>query len=398
MSAVRKVEDHSQSRDNQILPVVLHTRVVSGQGGGPEKTILNSPRFLESLGYRALCAYMHPPEDAGFASIVERAAEANAPLLSIPDRGLRDWSIFRRMLNICREQNVAIWHGHDYKSNFLGLVLRRYWPMKLVTTVHGWVKFTVRTPLYYWIDKRCLRKFDRVLCVSDDLYESCLGNGVPEHRCRLVYNGIDTNQYQRSLPIADAKVRLGIPPHRMVVGAVGRLSQEKGFDLLIQAVANLIDTGIDLQLIIAGEGDARAQLEGLISSQSDPSRFRLLGHRSDTIELFQAMDIFTLSSLREGLPNVILEAMAMETPVVATRIAGVPRLVQHEHNGLLIEPGRTNELTAALSMLIDNTNLRRSYATAGRDTVETNFGFEKRMRYVAGIYAGLTDQAVIADR
>lgn len=368
------------------VPVVLHTRVVSGQGGGPEKTILNSPRFLTELGYRGVCAYMHPSGDPGFDVLRSRAEDANAPLISIPDRGIRDWRVFRRMLDICRSENVSIWHGHDYKSNFIGLMLRRFHPMQLITTVHGWVKFTKKTPLYYWIDKRCLRKYDRVLCVSDDLYDACLDSGVSPKKCQVVYNGIDTLQNRRTLPADGAKTQLGFPADRFTIGAVGRLSAEKGFDVLIHSVGRLIAAGHNLQLLIAGEGDDRPRLEALIQSQSDPGRFQLLGHRNDIPELFQAMDAFALSSLREGLPNVLLEAMAFEVPVVATRIAGVPRVVQDGENGLLVEPGQQDALTAALQRLLREPELRPRFAREGRQTIEQNFSFERRMQHVAAIY------------
>src|SRR5436309_734703 len=103
--------------------VVLETRVVKGSGGGPDKTILNSPRFLHAAGYDTLCAYMHPPRDPGFEQLRRKAMRWNAPLLSIPDHGPLDWTIIPRLLSICRRNKVAIWHGHDYKSNLLGLLL-----------------------------------------------------------------------------------------------------------------------------------------------------------------------------------------------------------------------------------------------------------------------------------
>ncbi len=380
-----ELDEHSSRVDSR-APVVLHTRVVTGAGGGPEKTILNSPRFLERSGYRALCAYMHPPEDTGFEVLQQRAIQWNAPLISIPDRGIRDLSVFRRLLDVCRTQNVAIWHAHDYKSNFIGLILRRYWPMHLVTTAHGWVKFTLRTPLYHWIDRVCQRRYERVICVSEDIHEMCLRHGVKPERCCQIDNAIDVIEYQRTLSPADAKARLGIVPSRLVVGAVGRLSAEKGFDLLIQAVANLRAAGFDLELVIAGEGDDRTRLERLIAAQPEPARFRLLGHRDDTPAVFQALDVFALSSLREGLPNVLLEALALRVPVVATRIAGVPRVVRHGENGLLIEPGRVDELTAGLQEVLTDADRRERFAQSGRETIEREFSFDRRMRKVAAIY------------
>jgi glycosyltransferase involved in cell wall biosynthesis len=362
---------------------------VSGEGGGPEKTILNSPRFLKNLGYRGLCAYMHPPDDPGFEVLTKRAAEAGAPLLSVPDRGLRDMSVFRQLLSICKQENVSIWHGHDYKSNFIGLMLRRFHPMRLVTTVHGWVKYTKKTPLYYWIDKQCLKRYDRVICVSDDLHATCLKAGVAVDRCQVIHNAIDTAVFRRTLGSTEAKAKTGLPTTGVLIGAAGRLSEEKGFDTLIRAVSRLNAGHQDIHLAIAGEGDARPELEKLIHTQSHPERFHLLGHRNDIQELFQAMDVFALSSLREGLPNVLLEAMALEVPVVATRIAGIPKLIQHEQNGFLVEAGDENSLTRTLQELIDSAEVRGRFGRCGQQTVEKHFSFERRMRKVVTVYDDL---------
>src|SRR5437879_2941553 len=181
-------------------PVVLDARVVSGSGGGPDKTILNQPRFLEPAGYRNLCAYLHPPGDPGFEQLRHKAAAWRAPLIAVPDRGPWDWRVVPALLRVCRRERVRIWHGHDYKSNALGLLLRRFWPMRLVTTVHGWVKQTRRTPLYYKIDKWCLPHYESVICVSEDLRDRCLSYGVPADRCVLIENAIDTEQFSRRVP------------------------------------------------------------------------------------------------------------------------------------------------------------------------------------------------------
>lgn len=367
-------------------PVVLDVRVVSGSGGGPDKTILNSPRFLGPLGYRNLCAYMHPAGDPGFAELRRKADGCKAPLLSIPDRGPLDWRFFSRLLRVCREERVAIWHGHDYKSNFIGLILRRFWPMRLVTTVHGWVKHTTRTPLYYAIDRGCLPHYDSVICVSEDLHAVCLKYGVPEARCVLIENAIDTTQYRRTVDLNSAKRRLGIPPGRLVIGAVGRLSEEKGFEVLIRSVDQLIERGFDVELRIVGEGDQHERLQRLITALGRQDRIRLMGYLANTIPFYEATDVFTLSSLREGLPNVLLEAMAMEVPVVATRVAGIPRLIEHGVNGLLVEPCSVGQLADALANLLGNSELRGRLSLAGRATIESEHSFEVRMQKVRDIY------------
>lgn len=374
-------------------PVVLDVRVVTGAGGGPEKTILNSPRFLKPAGYRMLCAYMHPPEDPGFRQLEQQAQALAAPLLSIPDRGALDLSVLPRLLQICRREQVAIWHAHDYKSNLIGLLLRPFWPMRLLATTHGWVQRTRKLPFYYAVDRFSLPRYERVLCVSQDLQERCLAIGIPPERCLLIDNGIDTGQFTRRVPPAEAKQKLGLSPDRIVIGAVGRLSPEKGFEQLIRAADRLLGQGLDFDLVIAGEGDQESQLEALIATLGRQNRIRLLGYCADTIALYEALDIFSLSSLREGLPNVLLEAMAMEVPVVATRIAGVPRLVEHGENGLLVDPDAVEPLADALARMLNDTTLRDRLRRAGRATVKSRFSFKTRMDKIRTLYDDLLGRA-----
>jgi glycosyltransferase involved in cell wall biosynthesis len=368
---------------------VLHTRVVSETGGGPEKTILNSPRFLVGTGYEAHCAYLYPPGDAGFDAIREKAVAAEAPLHGIPDRGAWDVTVAWKLLQLCRRLHVHIWHAHDYKTNLLGLMLRPFHRMHLVTTMHGWVKHTRRTPLYYAIDRQCLPRYDRVIAVSEDLEAAALACGVPAERCKLIHNAIDTADFRRTLTTHEARRQLGLAPDRPLIGAVGRLSPEKGFDLLIDAVGRMHHEGIDVDLAIAGDGDARSELTALIAAQTYPERFHLLGFRADCRPLFQAMDVFALSSRREGLPNVLLEAMSLETPVVATAVAGVPRLITDGATGLLIPPENVAELQRTLTTLLTQRDFREHVGRAARQAVVTGYDFAVRMQKIRAVYDGL---------
>lgn len=371
---------------SRAAPVIFDTRVVTGSGGGPEKTILNSPRFLEPLGYRMICGYMHPPADPGYEVIRQKAERSGAPLISIPDRGPWDWRVVTELLRVCRREKVAIWHGHDYKTNALGLLLKRFWPMRLVTTVHGWVQHTARTPLYYKLDQLCLTRYERVICVSDDLLDACRECGVSARNLVLLENGIDATEYTRRQAIAKAKTALGLPVTGFVVGAVGRLSAEKAFDVLIRAVHALIRRGHDVRLVIVGEGGERANLERLAAELGIGERICLPGWQADVRGYFEAMDVFALSSLREGLPNVVLEAMALEVPVVATRVNGVPRLVQDGRNGLLVEAGDEAGLATALLGMIGNEGLRTVLRETGRRTVEGRYSFAARMQKLKQLY------------
>ena len=368
------------------LPVVFDPRVVTGSGGGPDKTILNSPRFFEPLGYRMICGYLTPPNDPGYAEIERKAAKYGAPLVTIPDRGPLDLKAIGSLLKVCREQNVRIWHGHDYKTNALGWALKRFHKMHLVTTVHGWVHHTDRTPLYYKIDKWCLKRYERVYCVSDDLHRAVLELGVPAERAILLENGIDTAEFTRRSSIEAAKAKLGLPADELLVGAVGRLEPEKAFDLLLRALAALRSRGMKLRVVIVGEGSDRPRLEALIRELNLGDAALLPGWQSDVKETYEAMDLFALSSLREGLPNVLLEAMALEVPCVATRIAGIPKLIADGTDGLPVDPGNLDELISALGRLAGSAELRSEFRRGGRATIERRYSFAQRIEKLAASY------------
>lgn len=368
---------------------ILETRVVTGAGGGPEKTILNGPRFLDRHGYRTICAYMHPPDDPGFDVLRRRADSLGATLISIPDRGPFDWSVVRRLVRLCREEEVTVWHGHDYKSNVLGLWARRFWPMRLVTTAHGWVQFHSKSLLYDAVDRWAIRRYERVICVSETLLDACRRFGVAEERLRLIENGIDVDRFQRRKTRQEARQALGWPAEGRVIGAVGRLSPEKGFDLLIESVRRLLPQFPELRLVIAGEGPELAALQRQIVANGLSESVRLLGFCDDVLGFLEALDIFVLSSRREGLPNVVLEAMASEVPVVSTRVGGVPQLLSDGVDGLLTDADNVEGLTDALARMLSDPPLQDRLARAARETVCRSWSFAARMDRLRHVYEEL---------
>lgn len=369
--------------------VVLHVRVVTETGGGPEKTILNSPAHLQKRGYRGVCAYLHPPQDPGFAEVQKRAWALNVDLISVPDRGPWDLRVVWRLLKICRDEKVTIWHGHDYKSNAIGMLIRLFYRMHLITTVHGWVRHTRRTPLYYWIDRLSLRFYKKIVCVSEDLLQACVASGVPPAKCEVILNAIDTTVYAPVSDCNSSREQLGIPADRYLIGSVGRLSVEKGYNFLIDAVDRLIREGHNISLLIVGEGNIRGELEAQIERLGLQSRIQLAGYQSNTIDLYRAMDLFVLASLREGLPNALLEAMAMEVPVVVTSVGGIPQVICDHENGVLVEPGDAKILADAVREMLVHRDLALKMARKARETVEQDYSFNRRMDRMVQLYEGL---------
>jgi glycosyltransferase involved in cell wall biosynthesis len=368
-------------------PMVLHVRCVSGRGGGPEKTILRSPEHLERLGYRGIAAYLFDAGDEGFQELLDWAEREKCPLIGVPDGGALDRTLIAKFVYLCERYDVKIWHGHDYKSNLLGILVRKRLgrPLSMVSTAHGWVHKTWKTPLYFGIDRWCLRRYEHVIAVSGDLFIACKKARVPVPRLTLIHNAIESDVFRPDERTAQSKAQR----ERLVIGGVGRLAHEKGFGHLIRAVCSLREEGHDLALEIAGEGPELEALQAQIDASGHAQFLTLLGHQSDKHALYSRFDIYVLSSLREGLPNVILEALAMELPMVATRCGGVVEAVRDGVEALLCDSGSDAELLAPLRRLVTDSDLRQTLAKQGRARIEKDFDFAARMQRMTAIYDSL---------
>jgi len=359
---------------------------VAGTGGGPEKTILNSPRFIKAEGFDASVAYLCPPRDPIGDTLRDRAEEAECPLYLLEDRGPLDVALIFRIVRLCQKLRIDIIQAHDYKTNVLACCVRKLYPSSLVTMLHGWTDMSGRMPLYKRIDQRFLRYFESLICVSRDLLDECRHLRIPDERLHLVHNAIDVEHFQRRIDTPSAKIAMLARPNRFLIGSVGRLSEEKGFEGLIQTVAQLQQQGFPLDLWIAGDGPEREKLAHQIDSCAESGSMRLLGQIKDPTLFYQSMDLFVLNSLREGLPNVLLEAMAMETPAIATNTGGVGDLIENEKTGYLIEPAIGRQLLESLRRAISDPKAGEAMARRARNRIVEHFGFVPRMKKIASIY------------
>jgi glycosyltransferase involved in cell wall biosynthesis len=375
---------------------VLHVRVVTGAGGGPDKTILRSAKYADPQRLRMAAAYLYPKGDAGMATIKSLAKQLRCPLFAIAEKGAVDASALHRLLKLCQELRVTIWHGHDYKSDLLGLVLRRFYPMKLVTTVHGFVRKDLRTRLYCWLDDLALPHYDHVIAVSPPLVRHCLDHGVPTEQLSYIPNAIELAEFTRSLDRTNAKANLGIPDAAPVIGAISRFSPEKGVDRAIHLLANLQQQFPLAQLHLVGDGPQKEGLQSLARRLHVEHAIRWCGWQADTRPFYEAMDMLLLPSHTEGLPNAVLEAMAMKVPVAATDVGAVSDLLDHGRCGIILEPLHHDTWTAPVAHLLNSTPQQHTVVAAAHQRIERHFTFERRMHRVLAIYDRLTDQPAAA--
>jgi glycosyltransferase involved in cell wall biosynthesis len=367
------------------LPMVLHARVVAGNGGGPDKTILRSAAYIDPDRYRMAAAYMHPQGEAGIAVLRGHARRWRCPFYEVAETGPVDPRTVRSMLQVCQKLRVAVWHGHDYKSNALGLLLRRLWPMRLVTTVHGWTNETARTRLYYHIDNMCLRGYDRVIAVSPPLFDHCLRHGVERDRLTFVPNAIEPAEFKRVNDTKDARYALGVSQDAFVIGVVGRFSPEKGIDRAIETLADLRRDYTKAELHLIGDGPEYERLRALCRKLNVTDAVHFWGWQSQLQRFYETMDTLLVPSHTEGLPNVALEAMSMRVPVAATDVGGVRHLLKDGRRGVVLSRDRAT-WARCIAPLIVSPVRRQELAHKGRLRIKKYFAFRQRMDAVMGIY------------
>ena len=262
-----------------------------------------------------------------------------------------------------------------------------------MATAHGWTGHSWRERVvYYPGHRRLLARFSKVIAVSSEIKGALVRAGARAERVEVVLNGIDPARFNRDpARITEARRMFAIDERdgpATVIGAVGRLEPQKRFDLLIEAFATLAASRPDLRLLIAGEGSSRAALEAQIAATNLGLRCHLVG-QADVIQFHHALDLYVQSSAYEGTPNVVLEAMAMETPIVATDVGGTSELAFDGVHALIIPHGSTTALVGAMLSALDDPEGTRRRVVAARKRVETELSFARRNARLEDIYREL---------
>lgn len=369
---------------------ILELRSARGSGGGPDKTILAGAAASDPSRYAVTVCYLRDGRDETF-SIGTHAAAMKIDFTAVPERHSFDWAVWPALRRLVVEGGIDIVHSHDYKTDLLALLLAWRTGAIPLATVHNWCGLTARERLlYYPADKYLLRAFPLVIAVSRQIREELERCRVRPERILTLLNGVDVVKFRRDSAVAaSARAELGVAPEHVVIGAVGRLESEKRYDVLIDAVAALRNRFPLLRLALVGEGSWRPRLEALVAQHGLQKRCTLLGYRRDVVRISQAFDLFIQSSDDEGTSNALLEAMALEIPIVATDVGGTSELITSDVHALLVRPGDVSALASAVEQTVAHPASTRARVRAARERVEGPLSFAARNRALEAIYERL---------
>lgn len=318
---------------------------------GAESVLVELSVCLNALGEPPVVGVLDHGAEAGM-QIAQVARKRGLRVQPFACRGALDWRAIRAIDAFARDQGISVVHSHGYKSNTYALLASRDRPRKLVSTCHNWIDASAKMRLYSALDRMVLRRFDAVVPVSMSVREALVRAGFRSDTLSVIENGIDTTRFGTAAQRDAVRAELGFDERDFVVGVIGRLSEEKGQSVLIDALARIDAARLPWRLLLVGDGPLRVVLEAGVRECGLGERVTFAGRRDDVPRLLAGIDLVALPSLIEAQPMALLEAMAAGVPVLATRVGDVPRILGDGALGILVEPGDPAQLTDAI---------RRSY-------------------------------------
>jgi glycosyltransferase involved in cell wall biosynthesis len=391
-----------ESEPTKILRVIARLNM-----GGPALHVAYLTAGLRERGYdTTLVAGTLARGEDSMAFVAEGL---DVDVVSIPQLGreispVRDLAATLRLAALIRRERPQILHTHTAKAGTVGrvaaLLAGRARPPIVVHTFHGHVLYgyfgPLRSRFFRWLERWLARHTTVLVAVSPQVRDDLVALGVaPPEKFVVVRLGIELGERVGAGTNGRAETRryLGIPPDRFAVGWVGRMTAVKRTDDVLDGFKRLLERGVGATLCLVGDGPDRPALERRAHELGIMRQTLFLGYQEDVGPLYAAFDALVLPSGNEGTPVSVIEALAAGTPVVATRVGGVPDVVRDGEDGFLVEPGASDELAQRLAQLAGDPDLRQRFGASGRARVLPRYAVDRLVDDVDRLYRALLSEA-----
>jgi glycosyltransferase involved in cell wall biosynthesis len=362
---------------------VLHLIGSLATGGAERNLYYLAPAMARSRMRYGVCCLFEPGE---FAADVERAG---VPVVALRYRQRSAPLAVVRLARILRKHRVRVLHTHLYQCGVIGRIAAWLAGVPVVVThEHGktiWKKWYHR-----WFERMAIHATDLRIAVSEDIRQLRITQeGTPADKIIVIGNAVDA----ASFPAGDARgetIRreMGLG-QAFVVGAVGRLVEAKSYDLLVEVAGDVCGKRADARFLLVGDGPLRQSLARRRDALGLAEKFTLVGARADIPDILAAMDLYIITSQREGLPITLLEAMMAAKPIVATAAGGIPEVLEDGRDSLLVRPGNRRGLSEAVLALAGDPARRREMGERARSKAVARYSADAILETLEATYASL---------
>jgi len=299
------------------------------------------------------------------------------------------------LICLMRQEKYDIVHTHNSKAGFIGRLAAKIAGVPIIVhTIHGFAfheyERSPRRILFICLERFAAKFTDKLITISEPLRQwgLDLGIGKPE-RYVTIYSGIEIDKFQVKIDIEEKRRQFGIKSTDLVVGVVSKLWEGKGHKCILQAARNVITKVPNVKFMFVGEGYLREELEALTQQLGLNNHVIFSGFRTDLPELTSTFDIAILASFFEGLGRVLLEAMVLGKPVIATKVGGIVDVVDDGKTGILVPPNDSNALAGAIVRLLSDDDLRKKMGKAGKEKIDAKFSAQTMVSQIEKVYEEL---------
>lgn len=320
-----------------------------------------------------------------------KLAEYNIGCINLDKKPGTRISAAIKLAKIIKKNNIDIITTHNYGALFYAsiakLISRR---CSILHVDHNRV-FPDKTKR--WISEKNLSRFAfKIIAVSEELKENLIEyEDIAASHIDIITNGINGSEYSKTIDKAKKRYELGLDDQVPLVGMAVRLAEEKGISYFIDACAQLLSEGKKFQAIIAGDGPLMNELKKKTSSLDLDRYVTFLGERTDINEILQILDVYVLSSISEGMPLSLLEAMAASKAIVATNIGGIPEAIESEVSGLLVSSRSSIELSHAIKRFLDNQDLRKRLGSKAKEHFNDKYSIDSMLSTYQSYYRSINE-------
>jgi glycosyltransferase involved in cell wall biosynthesis len=357
------------------MPTVLHAESSRGLGGQEIRT-LAEVRWLLGHGWGALIACQ--PDSRLFAE-----AEASAiPVEAVPMSSAIDAGAIVRLRRLMRDRRVDLVHTHSSVDSWLAGIAAKSLGRPVVRTRHVSIPIRRRRAMVY-------RLADRIITSGESVRSIVIAAGIAPDRVVSISAGVDGDRFHAGVSGARVRAELGLG-QAPVVGLVANVRGSKGHNVFLEAARTVLATAPDTRFLVVGDGVGFDEVARRVRDMGLDRSVRLTGFRRDIPEVMAALDVLVLPSIRsEAIPQVIPQALAVGTPVVASTVGGSPELIRDGENGRLVPPGDARALAEAILALLREPERARAMARAGQALVRERYTIDATMARTTGVYREL---------
>lgn len=373
----------SQNKKIKILQTIRQGKI-----GGGESHVLDLVEELDKEKYESVVLSFTP------GPMVDRIKAMGNKIYVIETEKPFDFTKWKQVKEILEKEKIDIIHAHGTRANSNTYNSGKKLGIPIAYTVHGWSfhpdqNFILRS-LRIWGEKFLVNKADLTICVSDNNLKDARKE-FEMKRATVVKYGINLKKYNPKLEFLDVRSQLNIEKDTVLVGYIVRMTKQKDPITLVKAIS-LIPSELNIKFLFVGDGELKADAQKLAKELDIERRIIFMDFRQDVPNILNAIDIYCLPSLWEGLPIGMLEAMAMNKAVVVTAIDGAKEVIINEENGILVPVQNPQKLADALVLVANDAILRKKIGDNAGETILKNFSVAKMTRQIELQYDKLVNK------